>query len=176
MASKQKLRPYIFRLVIVLVISVIGTAVFNEVVYRMQKEEYDRAPKTITLTIPAGTAKRIEAGQDVPAIPDELIFVIGDVLEVKNEDSVSHQLGPVWVPPGASGSLVMKQAQKFSFACSFQPTRYLGLDVRQATSFGTRLTALAIASPTVSVLFFMYSLLIFPVKGEVQVEAEKEQG
>jgi hypothetical protein len=168
MAEKPSYRPYLVRLAIVLAISVALALIFNEVVYRVQKERTDRAPETITLTIPAGTAQLVQAGQDTPSIPEEMVFVVGDVLEVKNEDSVSHQLGPIWVPAGSTGRLVMERPENLAYECSFQTSRYLGLDVRQPTTFGTRLVALAVGAPAVATLLFLYSLLVFPVRPAVK--------
>jgi len=110
------------------------------------------------------TARQIEAGEPVPSIPEEMVFVVGDVLEVKNEDSVSHQLGPIWVPPGSSGRLVMEQAEKLSLNCSFQSNQFLGLDVRPATNLNTRLIALFLTTPTLAVLIFLYSLAAYPIR------------
>ncbi len=164
MADNFQLRPYLIRLLIVVAISVVLTAAFNEGSYWLQKDKYDRAPKTIQLVIPAGTADRVATGEDVPAIPKEMVFVLGDTLQVKNEDSVTHQLGPIFVPPGTTGSLIMEQAENLAYSCSFATSRYLGLDIRQPTTLGTRVTALAIAAPTTAVLFYLYSLLVFPIK------------
>jgi hypothetical protein len=50
------------------------------------------------------------------------------------------------------------------FQCSFQSTNYLGLDVRQPTTTGTRLAALFLATPTVTVLLYLYSLVAMPLK------------
>lgn len=161
--GKKNLRPYWIRLGIVFAISVLAVVAFNEVSFLLQKDENDRAPETITLVIPDGTAQQVESGVDVAAIPEELVFVLGDVLEVENQDSVSHQLGPIWVPPGSTGSLVMEQANKFAYSCSFQTSRYLGLDVREPTTIGTRILGIALAAPTMTVLVFLYSLLVFPV-------------
>jgi hypothetical protein len=104
-----------------------------------------------------------------------MVFVIGDVLEVKNEDATSHQLGPLWVPSGATSRLVMEQASSFVYSCSFQTSRYLGIDVRQPTTIGTRVAGLALVVPTTAVLFFLYSLLMFPIKNRAadQPAAEK---
>jgi hypothetical protein len=163
MSAKSSLRPYMIRFLIVLAISVVFAVAFNEASYLLQKDQYDRAPKTIELVIPAGTAEQVDAGQEVTAIPQEMVFVLGDVLEVVNHDSVSHQLGPVWVPPGSKGTMVMDIAREVSYSCSFSTSRYLGLDIRQPTTLGTRLTGLAISAPTVTVLLFIYSLLVFPI-------------
>jgi hypothetical protein len=151
---------------VVFVISLVFTAVFNEVVFQFQKENYDRAPQVIELVIPAGTSKQVEAGQNEPVIPAEMSFVIGDTLEVKNEDSVSHQLGPIWVPAGTSASLVMGQADKLAYSCSFTVSRYLNIDVYPPTTLGTRLAALAVAGPTTAALLFLYSLLMFPIRSK----------
>jgi len=168
------IRPYLNRLVIVFIISLTFAVAFNEISFLLQKEKYDRAPETITLVIPEGTAARVEAGEDVPSIPSEMEFVLGDVLTVRNEDNVSHQLGPIWVPPGTTGSLVLEQAQNVVLSCSFQPSRYLGLDVRQSTTMGIRLIGLAISVPTMGALIFVYSLLVYPIKPTEPIPQELE--
>lgn len=159
-------QPQLKRIVITTVISLIVAFGFNEITYRMQKDPNDRAPDIITLVIPNGTAARVEAGDGVNLMPEEMVFVVGDVLEVKNEDSVPHQLGPIWVPPNASSSLKMERAQKYSYDCSFQSSRYLGLDVRPATDLGTRLLALFLTAPTLGILLYLYSLAAYPVKAQ----------
>jgi hypothetical protein len=160
------LRPYLVRLAITVAISVLFVAAFNEIVYLFQKESYDRAPTTIELVIPSGTAQRVEAGESVPSIPDEMVFVVGDTLQVRNEDSVPHQLGPIWVPANSTGKLLMEQVEQISLSCSFRATRYLGVDVRQPTTIATRLTAMALAAPTMAALLFIYGLLIFPIRNK----------
>lgn len=161
---KAEYRPYLNRLIITLILSLLIVAGINEGFYLLQKEKTDRAPETIQLVIPDGTAASVAAGEQVLAIPEAMVFVVGDVLEVKNEDVAAHQLGPIWVPAGATGSLVLETADKYSYTCSFVPNRYLGVDVRQATTLATRLTALWIATPTMTVFLFIYGLLVFPIK------------
>jgi hypothetical protein len=156
--------PYVFRLLIVSAISLVFALAFNEITFYLQKGPTDRAPQTIRLVIPAGTAEMVKSGQDEPTIPSEMNFVIGDVLEVKNEDVVSHQLGPVWVPPGATGRLVMDKADRTAYDCSFTTHKYLGLEVTSATTLATRLTALFLTAPTIGVLLFLYSLAIWPIQ------------
>ena len=161
---KSDLSPYIVRLGVVALIAIGVAFLINEGAYLLQRDKIDRAPKTIQLVILAGTAERVAQGQAAPGIPDKMTFIVGDVLEVKNDDVQPHQLGPIWVPPGSTGSLVLKEANRFSYSCSFAPDRYLGLDVRQTTGFATRLTGLMISAPTLAVFLFIYSLLVVPVK------------
>ena len=141
-----------------------AVAAINEGAFFLLKEKGDRAPETVELIIPEGTAERVAQGEQIPAIPEEMVFVIGDVLKVVNRDSVDHQLGPIWVPAGASGSIVLEQADKFAYRCSFQASRYLGLDVRVGTTVKSRVQALLLAAPPTAVFLFIYSLLIFPIK------------
>ena len=162
--KSSDLRPYLIRLAIVLAISLVFALVFNEVSYLLTKDPADRAPKTISLVIPAGTAARIKAGDELRIFPDEITFVVGDILEVVNEDSEAHQMGPVFVPAGATGSMVLDQAKKMSLSCTFQSSRYLGLDIRPATTIVTRLAGLLITAPTLAALLFLYSLAAYPIK------------
>jgi hypothetical protein len=164
MNAKLDTGPYLARLLVTVLISAVLVAAINEGAYLIQKEKYDRAPKTIQLVIPAGTAGRLAAGESIQSIPEKMVFVEGDVLEVKNEDSVSHQLGPVWVPAGAVGHLDLDQPNKYAYSCSFSNSRYLGLDVRKPTTLGTRLAGLAFATPPTAAFLFLYGLLVYPVK------------
>jgi hypothetical protein len=164
----SELRPYWKRLAIVFAISLVFALVFNEVTYLISKDPADRAPKTISLVIPAGTAARIKSGNELRIFPDQITFVVGDTLEVVNEDSEPHQMGPVFVPPGATGSMVLDHAKKVSLSCTFQSSRYLGLDIRPATTIGTRIAGLIITGPTLAALLFLYSLAIFPIKSTKQ--------
>jgi hypothetical protein len=170
--SHSKAHLYLKRLLIVFVICLVFVLAFNEITYMLQKDQFDRQPQTIQLVIPAGTADRVAAGEAVPSIPKEMVFMLGDTLQVKNEDVVAHQLGPIWVPPGGTSSLKMEQADKYAYHCSFASSQYLGLDVRQPTTLSIRLTGLAFAAPTMTALIFLYSLLVFPVEKQVKVSIE----
>jgi hypothetical protein len=162
--NKQTLRPYLIRLAIIFALSVVIVIAFNEGSYFLLKDQNDRAPKTIQMIIPEGAAASVEAGQNPIDLTEDMVFVVGDVLEVTNQDSLSHQLGPIWVPPGTTGRLVMENIGKFAYSCSFSTTQYLGLDIRQPTTLGTRLLALSFAAPTMTALIFIYSLAAFPIK------------
>jgi hypothetical protein len=162
--KSSDLRPYLIRLAIVLTISLVFALIFNEVTYLLSKDPADRAPKTISLVIPAGTAARIESGEELRIFPDEITFVVGDILEVVNEDSQPHQMGPVFVPPSSTGSMVLSEAKKMSVDCTFQSSRYLGLDIRPATTISTRIAGLVVTAPTLAALLFLYSLAAYPIK------------
>jgi hypothetical protein len=164
MIDKNILRSGAKRLLVLFGISLAAVWLVSEVAFGLQKEKHDRPPQHVNLVIPAGTFERVEAGQPAPSIPEEMIFVLGDTLVVKNEDSVDHQLGPVWVPAGSQASLVLEQPGKYAYSCSFQPNRYLGLDVRKATTWVTRATALGLATPALAFFLFVYSLVLRPIQ------------
>jgi hypothetical protein len=172
--KNERLRPYLIRLAVIFSISLIIVIAFNEISYALQKDRHDRAPKTIQLVIPAGTATSVEAGKDPVELPEEMVFVVGDILEVKNQDSVSHQLGPIWVPPDTTGSLTMENIGKLAYSCSFSTTQYLGMDIREPTTITTRLLALSFAAPTMTALLFIYSLAALPIKSPEEKEREQE--
>jgi hypothetical protein len=128
------------------------------------KDNSDHAPQRVEMVIPAGTADKVAAGQAVPSIPTDMVFVVGDTLVVKNEDTTSHQLGPIWVPPGTSASLNLDTANRYSYACSFQPGRYLGLDVRSRVTMATRIVAILLAGIPTGAMLAVYSFVAFPIK------------
>ena len=163
-AFKRTIRPYLFRLLIVIAISGVLAIAFNEIAFAFTREAFDRSAETIILEIPEGTAERVANGETPPEIPVDLTFVVGDTLEVVNKDSESHQLGPLFIPADTVARLTLDEPNRLSYTCSFRANQYLGIEVRQATTLGIRFTGLMLAAPTTTALFFLYSLVIFPIK------------
>jgi hypothetical protein len=159
-------KELLIRMLIFLAIGLVASAIFSEVTYRLQADTTSRDPTTITLVIPAGTASKVAQGQSV--LPAGQIFVVGDVLQVKNEDSVTQTLGPLVIPAGATASMKLDQVGSLSYTCSFQPTKYYGIEVLQGLSFGMRLEASLLAGLPLGVLLGVYSLVAWPLKPKVK--------
>lgn len=172
--DKEKIRPYLRRLGIVTIICTILIWMVNEISFQFMNNNIDRGPQTIELIIPEGTAALVAAGQAVPAIPAEMIFVLGDVLVVINQDVVDHELGPIFVPPGTSASLSLTEAAIYSYDCSFSSSSYLGLVVKDATTWVTRLTGLAFSVPPTVVFVFLYSLIAKPIQDEEESQTDQD--
>ncbi len=161
--AENRSRLIVRRFIICFLLTVAAVFAVSEIAFLFQQDRVARQPQTLTIVIPSGTAQRISEGRAVPTIPSEMAFLIGDTLIIQNNDLVDHQLGPIWVPPGSSGSLVLDEVDNFAYACSFQPSRYLGLNVRQPITLMTRLTALALATPPTTLVVFFYSLVAKPI-------------
>lgn len=75
---------YITRFLLILFLSVLAVWLISEVGLLLQQDENTaRAPAQIILTIPEGTAVKVANGEPAPNIPDEMTFVLGDVLVVR---------------------------------------------------------------------------------------------
>ena len=164
MDSRTALKLGFRRLVITFVIALALVWIGSEVAFYFLKENTDRAPEQIELLIPEGTAEMVAAGESVPTIPDELVFVLGDTLVVRNEDTVDHELGPLWIPPRSKASLLLDTVDRYAYSCSFQPSQYLGLNVKQPTTWQTRVIALGYSVPATTAFMFIYSLVLWPIK------------
>lgn len=150
------------RLVISLLIGLaLGVAV-SEIPF-LFLQETARPPQEIVLTIPNGTAEQVSRGVRPPSIPTDMIFVVGDVLVIRNEDVVDHRLGPLWIPASSSAQLPLGQEENLAFECTFQPGTYFGLDVREPLTGGTRIFGILFAGLPMGVLIALYSF-IMPVK------------
>ena len=125
-----------------------------------------RAPREIVLTIPAGTAAQVARGEQPPSLPKDMTFVVGDRLVVKNEDSVEHKLGSLWVPANSSAQLSLDQEESMVFECSFQPSNYFGLEVREPLTPRTRLFGIIYVAFPMAILIALYSFVIPPKKKE----------
>lgn len=148
-----------------IVVGLIFGWLVSETSFQLSPDLNQLEPDRIEVVIPAGTSAKLEAGQPV-SVPQSVTFVIGDILVVKNEDSVSHQLGPVWVPARSSGVLQVGSGDKsFTYQCSFTASRSFGLDIQPAINTWVRLQGiLAIGLPT-GVILALYTLAV-PYKKE----------
>ena len=170
--QRSKFRPYLLRLGATFVVSLIAVVLISEIGIRLQNENTARAPKTFELLIPEGTAAQVAAGNEAPGIPSEMNFVLGDVLLVRNEDSVTHTLGPLLIPAASSAQMPLDEAENLALSCSFTPSKYLGIEIRTPTTLDTRLTALSFAVPPTTAILFVYSLLAFPLDGKKDSKKE----
>jgi len=133
-------------------------------------QETARPPQEIVLTIPAGTAEQVARGEQPPSIPKDMIFVVGDTLVMKNEDSLDHKLGELWIPANSTAQLALNEEQNMAFECSFQAGNYFGLDVRQSLTWGTRLYGVLYAGVPLGILIALYSFVV-PLKKKENVPA-----
>ena len=147
------------RILISLLVGIAVGAALSEIGFYFLRDTA-RAPQEIVLTIPAGTAEQVARGEQPPTLPENMVFVVGDVLVVKNEDSADHSLGPMWIPSGASAQLELGTEENLAFECSFQPSKYIGLDVRESLTLGTRLYGILFAGLPLGVLLAIYSFVM----------------
>ncbi len=136
----------------------------------MLLRETARAPKQISLLIPKGTAAEVARGEQPPTIPENMTFVVGDTLMVKNEDVVDHKLGPLFIPANSSAQLSLDQEGSLAYECSFQPRSYFGIDVQEPVTISTRIFGIFFVGLPLGILFALYSV-IMPSKKKENVAA-----
>jgi len=153
------------RIGISILLGILLGAVTMEIAYQLLKRE-NREPQRVELVIPAGTAEKVANGETPPGIPEDMTFVVGDTFVVVNQDSVDHQLGPLWIPAGTSASLPLNTEENYVLECSFQSTSIFGLDVLQPVTLGTRITGMLFAGFPLGALFAVYSVLLTNDKKE----------
>jgi hypothetical protein len=124
------------------------------------RETITRAPQRVELVIPYGTAERVKEGAVVGSILNDLVLVQGDILVVKNEDVVAHNLGPLFVPSNTSGVLEMNAANDYTYECSFRPDKYIGLEVRPRLEGGVRFQGILSVGLPSGMMLFVYTYLM----------------
>lgn len=145
------------------VIGLVLGAVVSEGTFALVREN-ERPAQTFRLVVPAGTAELVKLGQQPPSLPAQMSFVVGDQLLVINQDSVSHQLGPIWIPPGSEGRLALDMVGQYADQCSFQTAKILNLDVQEPLTPWTRFEGAVIAGAPMGALFAVYALVAWPEK------------
>jgi hypothetical protein len=162
-------RLVVQRFLILIALGILIAIGINEFTFLFLKSDAGRGPQRIELIIPAGTAARIAKGEPNPAIPENMTFVAGDTLVVKNLDLVNHRLGPLFIPVGSSTSLTLSDANSYAYSCSFQPSQVFGLNVQEPVTSATRLYGILLAGLPLGMMLAIYSLIVWPLKLSVKV-------
>lgn len=161
---KPQTRAVLIRLVITFAVSMAFGFAVSEGSYRLSRSSNERIPQVISIVIPDGTAGEIARGMPGPQLP-VMNFVEGDQIVVVNLDQVSHQLGPLWVPPGMSSSLTLDRPAKYNMDCSFQPEQTVSIDVLPRAQTSDKVVgSLAVGLPT-WVLLALYTIVAMPLPG-----------
>lgn len=154
-----------------MLVGILFAGLVSEIAFRSLGNTSSRPPEVVKLVIPAGTAEKVSAGQSV--ITDGMIFMVGDTLELINQDSIAHTFGPLFVPPGSSARLTLNTPENLAFSCSFEPTQYFGIDVREGLTASTRLTGILLAGIPMGLLLSVYSVIAWPFKKQDPNHPEK---
>lgn len=165
---------YLVRILLSLIASILFGFLISEGSFLLLNNDEPSKNQDFVLIVPLGTAERVEKGLSVPTIPENLVFYEGDRIVVKNEDIVSHQLGPIWVPAGATGILDLGSQREYTISCSFQPSNKLGLDIRPKTNSSIRIQGILAISLPSSVLVFLFSIVLMPISNGINKEAPNE--
>lgn len=159
-------RSALKRLGITFIISILFAFVVAEVSYQFIKGNNQREPRQIEILIPPGTADAIAQGKPGPGLPD-MRFFEDDQIKVRNMDSVSHQLGPMWIPANSSSVLTLDRPSSYSLSCSFQASQSVDIVVVARAKPSDRvLGILSIGLPT-WMLIWVYTLIGIPMTPKI---------
>jgi plastocyanin len=74
------------------------------------------------ILIPPGTAGRIDAGEEIEIVPDELVVKVGEAIRIVNNDSADHIVGVFFVASGETLTQRFNSEGVFSGECSVHPS------------------------------------------------------
>lgn len=169
-----KKNPFVKRMVISMAAGLLIGLILSEVTFLFLGQTA-RPPKTITVIVPAGTAELVARGEQPPSLPQDMTFVTGDVLVIDNQDTVDHQLGPLWIPAGTSGHLVLGEPESLAMECSFQANNYIGLDIHDPLTLYTRIYGILFAGLPMGILIAVYAAIIPARKDKRDESSENVQ-
>ncbi|MFH1186469.1 MAG: hypothetical protein V1755_15775 [Chloroflexota bacterium] len=159
--------PVLTRIILGMLTGLAFGVAISEATYYFLRDGEARPPRVIEIHIPPGTAQNVLRGQPEPSLPDSMRFVVGDTLVVNNLDSVTHQLGPLFIPPNSTASLKLDSVQNYAASCTFQPGRYFGLEVQPPLTIQTRLIGILQAGIPMGLLFVLYGVFAIPMRKAV---------
>jgi len=77
----------------------------------------EQATADYDYVIPAGTAERLDRGEDVTIIPDSLTVKVGEVIRIRNDDVRGQLVGPFFIGAGETLTQRFSAPGQLSGAC-----------------------------------------------------------
>ena len=92
----------------------------------------------LAFRIPPGTAARLKAGEPLTVLPSPIHLTVGvrDVLVITNDDTVTHQVGPIILGSRQTYRIPFRRPGQFRYACSLHVTGTLTLDIAPPPAAG----------------------------------------
>ncbi len=90
----------------------------------------DSGASEFVVEVAAGTATRIEAGEEIELIPARVELDVGDTLVIVNEDDQVHQVGPYVVGPEQTLRQTFATAGTVAGLCSLHPSGQVEIIIR----------------------------------------------
>jgi plastocyanin len=84
----------------------------------------------ILVEVPAGTAERMAAGEEVELLPRTLRVSVGDRLRIVNHDDEAHEVGPYAVAPGQTLEQTFTSPGTLEGLCTLHPSGAITIEVR----------------------------------------------
>lgn len=115
-APPRARRPWLLPVVLLAALVTAGAAVVGGLALAQDPSGTDHR-----FVIPAGTAERARAGEQVEILPAVLDLEVGDSITLVNEDDVTQVTGFLTVRPGETVHYRFTRASTYSGACTLHP-------------------------------------------------------
>ena len=76
---------------------------------------------TFEYVVPYGTSVKIDQGQQVDLMPQQLDVKVGDSIRITNRDGRDYMIGPFFVTAGSTVAMRFTQAGQLSGICQMNP-------------------------------------------------------
>ena len=90
---------------------------------------FDARPTDHRYVIPNGSAARIDDGELIDIIPNELTFKAGDTMTVVNHDVADHNVSVTQIPAGETVTYQFPSPGVFDGACTVHPRGAVRIEV-----------------------------------------------
>lgn len=92
----------------------------------------DDTEATFDFVVPKGTGELAQRGQAVEIIPNPLVMRVGDVIRIRNQDSVGYNVGPFYVGPDQTMTQIATSPGTFKGMCLLHNGEELVVTIQKA--------------------------------------------
>lgn len=92
----------------------------------------DETEATFDFLVPKGTGELVQRGNEVKIIPNPLVMRVGDVIRIRNQDSVGFTVGPFYVGPNQTMTQIATSPGTFKGACLLHTGEELVVTIQKA--------------------------------------------
>lgn len=111
---------------------IIGACAADDAVYDLRDGAVAAGEAEYSFLIPPGSGEAIDNGEPVDIMPNLMFVTVGETIEIVNQDSRGHLVGPYFIGPGETMRQRFSSPGRLEGVCTVHPTGEIVVVISEA--------------------------------------------
>lgn len=126
-------RPAVLLVMAMLLLApIVGGCAADDTVYDLRDGAVAAGDAEYRFVIPPGSGEALDNGEPVDIMPNLMFVTVGETIEIVNDDSRGHLVGPYFIGPGETMRQRFSSPGRLEGVCTVHPTGEIVVVINEA--------------------------------------------